>query len=185
MERERYVKLLQGAYRRYYNIVPASDLEQSCEGLLCRCDFDVRNAQYILTKKNELWSAESHEYCYMFSVPVLTADIYRKMEQYVYTEGMKLVHPGKGHMCTTLTMIVVCDQSEADAEKHLKRCRIHKNFRFSLDGWMDFHTGLMNLQTGKAMTNFSGHDNARVLRQILKANRDQRVQGEAPKEGHI
>ena len=169
MDRDRYVKLLQSAFRRYYNIAPASELENSFDGLLCRCDFDVRNAQYVLSKKNELWSAESHEHCYVFSLPALTADIYSSMEKYVYTEGMKLVHPGKGHMCTTLTLLAVCDSCTPEAEKKLKRCRIHKNFRFSLDGWMDFHTALMNLETQKASTNFSGHDNAKVMKQILKA----------------
>ena len=67
----------------------------------------MRNAQYVLLKKNELWSAESREHCYIFSLPQLTEETYRTLERYVYEEGMKLIHPGKGHMCTTLTLLVV------------------------------------------------------------------------------
>ena len=80
MDRSRYAELLQSSYRRYYNIIPAEELAAGPEGLICRCDFDVRNAQYVLSKKNELWSAESHEYCYIFSVSHLTGDLCRELE---------------------------------------------------------------------------------------------------------
>lgn len=198
MDRGRYVERLISSYRRYYDIIPAAsaaafnalraestakktagEAPQQAEpvsaerlegpaGLICRCDFTVRNAQYVLLKKNELWSAESREHCYIFSVPLLTEEIYRSLERYVYEEGMKLVHPGKGHMCTTLTLLVVCDRSEPGAEKLLRKCRLHKSFRFSLDGWMDFHTGLMAMESGKAAANFGGHDNLKLLKQLIR-----------------
>lgn len=185
-EAGRYARRLITAYRRYYNITPAGDLpggrdsasadggssKAMPEGLICRCDFDVRNAQYVLSKKNELWSAESHEYCYIFLLHHLTEQLYRQLEAYVYEEGMKLIHPGKGHMCSTLTLLIVCDSCDPEAKRQLKKCRIHKNFRFTLDGWMDFHTGLAALGDGAGdgrltAANLSGHDNAKLLRQLM------------------
>lgn len=166
--RDRFIKLILSAYRRYYNIIPLSELETREEGLVCRCDFDVRNAQYIVSKKHELWSAESHEHCYIFSLPSLTEDGYKAIEKYVYREGMKLIRPGRGQMCTTLTMLVICDSCQPEAARLLKRCRLHKNFRFTLDGWMDFHTGLAALDTGKTASNFGGHDNEKFLKRLLK-----------------
>ena len=179
MQREQYVSRLMEAYRRYYDIIPADSActdDASPEviwgspppGLVCRCDFSVRNAQYVLSKKHELWSAESKEHCYLFSIPQLTETAYRAMERYVYEEGMKLIHPGKGHMCTTLTLIIVCDGCTPEAERLLKKCRLHKSFRFSLDGWMDFHTALMTLDSGKPSANFSGHDNLKLLKRLLR-----------------
>lgn len=176
--RGRFVRRLQAAYRRYFNITPAQDLPGAGKGmpdsLICRCDFDVTNAQYILTKKNVLWSADSHEYCYIFSLSRLTGDIYRQLEHYVYEEGMKLIHPGKGHMCSNLTLLVVCDECDEEGKRSLKKCRLHKNFRFSFYGWMDFHTAMAVLGRegsckGCVVTNFSGHDNAKLLRQLLRA----------------
>ena len=179
MDRGQYVEKLVRSYRRYYDIIPgasavavnaprsetttketvgaapqqaesiSSEILGGPDGLICRCDFSVRNAQYVLSKKNELWSAESREHCYIFSLPQLTEETYQTLERYVYEEGMKLIHPGKGHMCTTLTLLVVCDESTPEAEKLLKKCRLHKSFRFSIDGWMDFHTGLMALVVRK------------------------------------
>ena len=198
MDRGQYVEKLVRSYRRYYDIIPgasavavnaprsetttketvgaapqqaesiSSEILGGPDGLICRCDFSVRNAQYVLSKKNELWSAESREHCYIFSLPQLTEETYQTLERYVYEEGMKLIHPGKGHMCTTLTLLVVCDESTPGAEKLLKKCRLHKSFRFSIDGWMDFHTGLMTLGSGKAAANFGGHDNLKLLRQLIR-----------------
>ena len=121
--RGRYVKRLLAAYRGFYNITPAEDLPGAGrpEGLLCRCDLDMKNAQYVLSRKNELWSAESHEYAYVFTFPRLYEDLYRELESYVYEEGMKLIHPGKGHMCSILTLLVVCDECTPEAEKLLKK----------------------------------------------------------------
>lgn len=188
--RGRYVKRLLAAYRGFYNITPAEDLPGAGrpEGLLCRCDLDMKNAQYVLSRKNELWSAESHEYAYVFTFPRLYEDLYRELESYVYEEGMKLIHPGKGHMCSILTLLVVCDECTPEAEKLLKKCRIHKNFRMSLDGWMDFHTALAVVKekaapdkavpgtrhglfgrkaSGRVATNSSGHENAKLMKQLL------------------
>lgn len=166
--RDLYLERVLASYRRYYNIIPAAELLSGADGLLCRCDFDVRSAQYILSKKHELWSADSHEYCYIFSLPSLTEEAYREAEHYVYEEGMKLIHPAKGQMCTTLTLLIVSDSAEPEAVRLLKKCRLHKNFRFTLDGWMDFHTGLAVLGSGQTACNFGGHDNEKLLRQLLK-----------------
>lgn len=169
--RSTYVDLLQKSYHRYYNILPAPDPARP--DLVCRCDLDMKQAQYVLSKKNELWSADSHEHCYIFSERDLTEDRYRDLEAYVYEEGMKLIHPGRGHMSTALTLLIVCDSCSGEAERLLKRCRIHKSFRFSLDGWMDFRTALVVLspQPGRAVTNMSGHENAKILRQLLGQKR--------------
>lgn len=172
----RYMQLLLGSFRRYYDIHEKEDLpeeEQIMPGesfpegpedyFAARCDFQVHNAQYILSKNHELWGAESREHCYIFSVGHLSQTMYKSLEKKVYETGMKLIHPEKGHMCTTLTLMIVCGSADPEAVRLLKKCRIHKDFRFTLDGWMDFHTAVIQLDSGRAATNFSGHDNRKLL----------------------
>lgn len=178
-ERERYIRRLLAAFRRYYNFIDPADLpeaenplpEELADALISRCDFEVRNAQYVLTKDHELWSADSREHCYIFSAEHLTAQMYKALESYVYTEGMKLIHPKKGHMSTTLTLMIVCGSCDPAAQKLLKKCRLHKDFRFTLDGWMDFHTALAILEEKRAVTNFSGHENAKLMKALLEKKR--------------
>ena len=173
LSRKDYQERLLRSYTSYYNV---HRMQDDTLPLLARCDFHVENSSYVLLKRNVTWSAMSHEYCYIFSVSHLTSELYRRMEKYVYESGMALIDPkSESHMSTNLTLLVICDTCDSAAEKLLKRCRIHKEFRLGLDGWMDFHTALVRMDTRKVRTNMSGHSNAKHLKQMLRL-----VPAEAP-----
>ena len=106
MERVYYTERLLDAFRRYYDV--NQEVEGAPEEFFARCDFHVTDARYVLSKKNVLWSTDSHEYCYIFSLDHLTLDDYRRFEKYAYDDGMKRITPGHGHKCTAITLIAVC-----------------------------------------------------------------------------
>jgi hypothetical protein len=83
---------------------------------------------------------------------------------------MELIDPKPGHMCSVLSVIVICKSASPDARRAMKHCHIHKNFRFSLDGWMDMRTGLLELESGHVVTNMSGHEAKKHLQQLAKAS---------------
>jgi len=70
-------------------------------------------------------------------------------------------------MCSYITALFICDTCDPDAVRALKRTRIYKSFRLSYYGWMDFHTGLIELQTGKTAANGSGRSTAQLLKKTL------------------
>ena len=105
-------------------------------------------------------------YYYIFNVPNLTADIYKECTEYAHIRGMGKIIPGPEHMCSYITTVFICDSADASAISRLRRCRIHKDFRFSLYGWMDMHTAAVIVNDGKVVTNFSGRDNAKNLKTI-------------------
>lgn len=157
-------------YANYYDI-HKEDI--SCEPpLIARCDCHAHSEKFVLSKKAKLWEADSHEYVYIFDCEHLTKELVDKWISYVYGEGLKLINPKPGHMYSYLTAVFVCISSDKDAIIALKKCRLHKNFRFSLHGWMDFHTALV--LTGdvpdrhRVITNPSGRDNAKILKRLLK-----------------
>ena len=80
---------------------------------------------------------------------------------------MKLLHIGPGHMYSFITPVFVCDTCDEDARKALKKCRIYKSFHFSLHGWMDFHTAVVDLERGRIDANRSGHSTAKILKKVL------------------
>jgi hypothetical protein len=129
--------------------------------------FRATSEKYVLTKKAVLWSADTNEHIYVFAVPHLTKDIYDRCRKYAYEEGMKLVEPKSGHMYTYLVAHFVCEDADEEAVRALKKCRIYKSFRFSLHGWMEFHTGLICLNNGKVTTNGAGKRNAKFLKNII------------------
>ncbi|MEE8886823.1 MAG: hypothetical protein SOI56_09755 [Eubacteriales bacterium] len=168
--RKDFSDILLNSYSQYYDIHHFPETERP---LLARCDFHMEKGSYFLLKRNMTWMAKCHEYCYIVSVPHLTLDMYREYEKYVYDHGMTLIDPKSGdHMSTYLTLLVVCDSCDKDALRALKRCHIHKDFRFALDGWMDFHTALVCMSDHTIMTNMSGHDQKHFLKELIRLPAD-------------
>ena len=172
LSREEILEKLIRSYEGYFDIERSDDFEPPLQAV---CHFNVRSAKYVLLKKAELWSATSNEHVYIFSVPELTEEIYRTCEKKAYEEGMKLIDPKPGHMYTYITAVFICDSCTPEAKKLLKKCRIYKSFHFSLHGWMDFHTVLIQRGESDFPTNRSGKSNAKFMKNIfMKKNKKKR-----------
>lgn len=160
---EALAKLLK-SYESYYNIILA---DEGPKPLLARCEFYEHSQKYVLSKKAELWSADCEEFIYLFDIPHLTKEKYEECRDYAYEDGMKRLHVGPGHMYSYITPIFFCDSCDEDARKALKKCRIYKSFHFSLHGWMDFHTALAELGSGRVEANRNGRSVAKILKKVL------------------
>ena len=78
-------------------------VEQNDYPLISRCDFFEHSQKYVISRKAELWSADREEFLYLFSMPELTMDLFKKCRDYVYNDGMDRMNVGPGHMYTYLT----------------------------------------------------------------------------------
>ena len=164
-KRDELLGLLTQSYSACYNIVKPP--ENAPKELAAFCVLDMTQSSYVLTKKNVLWSADSHEYCYIFSTENFTKADYDRFLSFMRTDGLSHIKPGPGHMCSVLSMVILCDSADEDAIKALKRCRLHKSFRLSFYGWMNGRTALAELSTGRIFANMSGHDNIKLLKQLM------------------
>lgn len=164
LTRQQAAERLCDCYAGYFDIThsPAEDAP-----LVAEMAFHAHTSKYVLSKKATLWEANSHEYVYLFSVPHLTREIFSACEALAYDRGMARVEPGPNHMYTYITALFLCDTCDPEARSALKRCRHYKSYRFSYWGWMDFHTGLAELSTGKTASNPSGHSAAQTLATTL------------------
>lgn len=162
--REAVIARLLKSYKSYYNITLFED-EQT--PIAARCDFFEHSEKYVISKRAELWSADSEEFLYILDIPHLTLELYEKWRDYVYDDGMGRIHVGPGHMYSFITPVFICDSCDEDARKALKKCRIYKSFRFSLHGWMDYHTAVVDLEKKRIDANRSGHTVAKSLKKIL------------------
>ena len=151
-------------YAGYFDITPAPAQEAP---LVARMAFHAHTAKYVLSKKAVLWQAGSHEYAYLFQVPHLTLETYQACEELVYTQGMEQIQPGPEHRYSYLTALFVGHTCDDQARKALKKCRRYQSFHLSYWGWMDFHTALAELSTGRVTSNFSGHSAAQTLETTL------------------
>ncbi len=166
--RETAIEKLLKCYTSSYNIHPFAE-----EGIpvAARCDYFEHSGRYVISKKAELWTADNEEFLYLLNIPHLTLELFEKWRDYVHEEGMKLLHIGPGHMSSAITPVFICDTCDADARRALKKCRISKSFHFSLHGWMDVHTALVELSTGQIDANPGGRHTAKILKKVLYSSR--------------
>lgn len=163
--RESVIERLLESYRAYYNV---NLFEEEQRPLTARCDFFEHSEKFVLTKKAELWSADSEEFLYILDIPHLTAELFEKWRDYVYEDGMGRLHIGPGHMYSFITPVFICDSCEESVIKAVRKCRIYKSFHFSFHGWMDYHVALVDLGKGRVYSNASGHSTAKILKKLLK-----------------
>ncbi len=159
--RESAIAKLLESYRAYFNV---TEYEEDKRPLVAHCEFYQSSEKYVLSRKAQLWSAECEEFVYLFETERLTKEIFETCKDYAYEDGMGRAHIGPGHMYTYITPVFICDTCDPDARKALKKCRLYKSFRFSLHGWMDFHTAVLEVSDNKMTTNSSG----KCVREILK-----------------
>ena len=162
--REAVIDRLLRSYSSCYNI---HLIEDDQVPITARCDFFEHSGKYVISKKAELWSADNEEFLYLVNIPHLTMELYQKWRDYIHEDGMNRIHVGSGHMASYITPVFICDTCEEEARKALKKCRIYKSFHFSLHGWMDFHTVLIQRGESDFPTNRSGKSNAKFMKNIF------------------
>lgn len=163
--RSEVLERLLRAYAQCYDIERTE--EENAYYLAATAYFCSRSEKYVLVKSAQLWAAESYEYMYLFSVPKLTREIFEKGRDYAYQDGMSKIKPHSEHMYTYITALFLCEEADDDAVRELKKCHIYKSFKFSLHGWMEFHTAALELGKERVWHNRSGRDAAKFIRKYI------------------
>lgn len=162
--RKQAIDRLLESYRTCFNITM---FEEEQKPLTALCEFFERSGQYVLTRKANLWSAYREEFVYVFDIEHLTRAAFEQCRDFAYEDGMKRAHIGPEHMYTYITPVFICDTCEEEARRTLKKCRIFKSFHFSLHGWIDFHTAVLEVSSHQISTNKSGKCVEKIMKNIL------------------
>ena len=159
---EQVLEELKRAYTAYF------DIEEIDDGtaLKARCDYHMRDSQYVLVKKAELWAAESHEYLYLWDMGVLDGNGVEEVFRRTVADGEPRVKPHSQHMYTYLTAVVLYDSARPDALEQLKKLKKRREFKLSLHGWMEFRIAAVDLSNGEVTVNRAGKALAKDLRRL-------------------
>ena len=146
------VRGLLGVYSAYYDVEEISE-----EGpLKALCAYHSRESQYVLSKKVELWAAESHEYLYLWDMEQLEEEGAEEIFARVLSDGEPRVKPHSQHMSTYLTAVILYESAAPRALERLKKLKKRREFKLSLHGWMEFRIAAVDLSTGEISTNRAG-----------------------------
>lgn len=152
------------SYSVYYDVTPE---EGGGDGMpAARCEFRLRQEKTPFPmSRTYLYAYDSFEYVYVFKVRELDADTVDRGVAVALEEGLSRISPSKEHRCSYVTAIFLCERATEEARKRLKKKRMHKDFNFSLHGWMDLQTALVEADGMRIGTNAAG----RMSRKNLKA----------------
>lgn len=162
--RQEMVERLKEVYAAYYDIEAVDD----GSALKALCAYHMRDSQYVLVKKAELWAAESHEYLYLWSLDRLDVPAVEEICRRVLSDGEPRVKPHSQHMYTYLTAVVLCDSACPEALAQLKKLKKRREFKLSLHGWMEFRIAAVDLSTGEITANRSGKAMVKDLKRLVE-----------------
>lgn len=163
VSRETMLAKLRDAYTVYFD---EEALSGDMPHLAACYAFHSSNECFVLSKKAKLWSAETNEYVYVFSLPRLDARTYASCRELAREKGMSRVRPHIDHRSSSITAVFICDSMDSDAAAELEKTRFHKDFLFSLHGWTDLRTAAVELTTGKVAVNRAGKE----LKDFMRGN---------------
>ena len=157
--RQALVEHLKRVYSAYYDIQAVED----GTGLKALCAYHLRDSQYVLVKRAELWAAESHEYLYLWSLERLDLPAVEEIFRRVLEDGEPRITPHAQHMYTYLTAVVLYDSADPQALAQLQKLKKRREYKLSLHGWMEFRIAAVDVSTGEIAVNRSG----KILRKDL------------------
>ena len=158
-------KVLNGLKQSYTAYFDVEDIDDGT-ALKARCDYHMRDSQYVLVKKAELWAAENHEYLYLWDAGGLTAAGVEEIFRRTLEDGEPRVKPHSQHMYTYLTAVALFDSASPDALEQLKKLKRRREFKLSLHGWMEFRIAAVDLSNGEITVNRAGKALAKDLRRL-------------------
>ncbi|MCR5215819.1 MAG: hypothetical protein K6C69_02675 [Lachnospiraceae bacterium] len=160
------------SYEAYYNVHP---MEGPMEELVARCDYFSHTEGKLLSKNDPSYRTYSEEFIYLFQCKHLTLETLNKFLAYIQTDGAERMNVGQGHMFTYLTPVIICETSDEEAIKALRKIRIFKSFRFSFHGWMEVHAAMLEVNNSNTITtNRSGKSVGKVLKSVLLSTKKRR-----------
>lgn len=162
--RETAIKRLLESYRAYFNITM---FEGEQYPLTAICEFFEHSEKYVISRQANLWTANCEEFVYLFNIEHLTCEEFERCRDFAWEDGQKRANIGPGHMYTYVTPVFICDTCQEDAKAAIKKSRLYKSFRFSLHGWMDFHTAVFEVASNQIVTNRSGKCVEKILKNVL------------------
>ncbi|WMJ83605.1 hypothetical protein ACS3UN_11105 [Oscillospiraceae bacterium LTW-04] len=165
---DRLTKLdtLLSAYTNYFDIqrdVTAGDVT-----FAALAQYHSRSGKYILVKSAKIWSIEMNEYVYFAVVDHLDVNRLEALYKAARDAGLALIKPHSEHMRSYVSLAIIADSIDPEAQKALCKIRFRKSFWLALHGWMEFRIAAIDLSAGQVFSNPAGRDVRATLERNLQ-----------------
>lgn len=154
---EEKLEQMLSAYSRFF------DIERDTEGFPAVATYHFREENYILSKANTIYATEQHEHVYFFVTERLDANTLQEQIDRSREAGLARINPNGEHMFTFITLVVVANEIDPEAQKLICKYRFRKNFRLALHGWMEYHIAAMDVSANRFLSNPAGKEARKTL----------------------
>ena len=165
VSRNEFVRDVLDAYSDWYDVEEKTSINIP---LAATAVFHEHQTGFALIRKAEMWSADRHEYVYIYSIPTLDSETFEKCIKDTIVRGEEAVNPEFGHMCTNIVSVFITNNATSEAIKALKKYRYRKSFLFSLKGWLETQTTLVSLDSMSVVNNMPGRQTGEFMKKMLK-----------------
>lgn len=164
MDRAVFLEVLKDSYSAYYNIFPA---EESEAPLSFRAEYIRRDERYWLTKNIKIWANETNEFAYVFSAESYDVETVKRCIDMALDEALPKVKPHKEHQYTNVKVVFIADSLDKDVARYIKKRSFSKNYHFSLWGYTELLSGVVDLSERSVVTNRAGHELAQFFGKLF------------------
>lgn len=160
------------AYSHLYDIT--RDAQVGTELYPAAATYYLRDENYLISKQHVLSAVEQHEYVYFYLTDHLdTADLLSQIER-TRQAGLARVNPTKEHMFSYVTLVVLANTIDPEAQRLIKRTRFRKNYMLTLRGWSEYHVAAMETSTNRFFSNPAGKGARKNLERNFAPKRERK-----------
>lgn len=154
MTQDEYIENLQKKFERHFNIEKDITLFGEAINIYAKhCNISGRT---FITQNDIIDRCENNEHCLVKRFDTVTEKDIQGFGQFLKTVVEKLVNPGKDHMSTYITGVIVANNVADNVRKAIQNYKYNKAFKFYLHGWCDIRYICVDLGKREVITNRAG-----------------------------
>ncbi len=120
--------------------------------------FTAKDEHYAMFRNVKYAEADSAEYVFFALTDRLNTETAEHLSDAAWQEGLSRVTPGPNHRNTDVTLIILAEQVDPDAEDYIKKLRHYKSYKHMFHGWSNYRTVIFETFTGRKASNRLGRD---------------------------
>lgn len=154
------------SYKSYFDI----KTENVTPPFTAEAEFHSHNEQYILIKAAKIASMDSHEYVFFAaddSQKNLTSQKFIELDKIAWETGISRVNPVENHKNSDVTLILLFDTIEPEAEKLIKKAKHSKTYMLGFRGYSNYSVIALSLSDNKIVYNRFGRNYKKLVSGIL------------------
>lgn len=118
--------------------------------------FSSHDERYFLVKSAKMSEEDAFEHVFFAARDRLTLAEAKELEEIAWNAGVSRARPGPSHRCTDVTLVLLAEEIDADAQAFLKKLRRTRSYCFMLHGYSNYHAIAIETSTGRMTCNRLG-----------------------------